>query len=283
MSQGATSFWLQSFHRHGVHRPFNAKTVCVTGGKGGVGKTSIALRLSLELARWGRKVLLIDCDYNSSNTAIKLGLPLNDKFFKLLCGEISLADALYKKGRFHLLGACNGNIELFEQDQRCITFFLESMVDQKNNYDYIILDSPSGITRQTIFFASYCDERIFVVNPDFSSIADAYSLVKIINNKFSIKENILLVNKVQRREQFERTVKTFSETAENYLSVRSHILGAISLVNIEHESFDQQFLAMKNNPQGENFIKIVQKFLEKVEGPRRSGSMGFRAQLNAMA
>jgi flagellar biosynthesis protein FlhG len=51
--------------------------VSITGGKGGVGKTSVALKTAQELSNMGYKVLLIDCDSNLSNTAIKLGLPLD--------------------------------------------------------------------------------------------------------------------------------------------------------------------------------------------------------------
>jgi flagellar biosynthesis protein FlhG len=77
-----TSEWLHSFNTgHLAKNDFNsksqttkAKKISITGGKGGVGKTSFSLKFAKELAYAGRKVLLIDCDYNLSNTAIRLGL-----------------------------------------------------------------------------------------------------------------------------------------------------------------------------------------------------------------
>ena len=241
----------------------DGKTVCITGGKGGVGKTSIALKLSLELAERGKRVLLIDCDHNLSNTAIKLGLPLNDHFSKLLKGEMDFEEVLYKRDHFHLLSGCNGDLGLFEKGDQFKDYFSWLIAHQKSRYDYIILDSPAGITEQTVFFASCCDERIFILNPDSSSITDAYSLIKIIRNKFGIKEIFLIVNKVQDQRQFDRVIKTVSETAESYLSVRSHVLGAITFQSLEHESFDQFFLSRKKNLFNKNFLMILRKFLEK--------------------
>ena len=267
--------WLRSFHSEESQQNKDgvlgrdAKAVCVTGGKGGVGKTSVALKLSLELTRYGKKVLLVDCDHNLSNTAIKLGLPLNDNFLKLLKGELVFDQALYKQGDFHLLSGCNGNLDLFEGDHNFRDYFSEIINEQKRKYDYIILDSPAGVTEQTVFFASYCDERVIVLNPDQSSITDAYSLIKIIKNKFGIRDNLLIVNKIQDRLQFDRVIKTVSETAENYLNVRSHILGGIAFQSTEHENFDRQFLSGKKNLLNKNFIMILDKFLDKMGGRGR--------------
>ena len=269
MSNRETSYWLESFRQtENLRGGDDGKTVCITGGKGGVGKTSIALKLSMELAHHGRRVLLVDCDHNLSNTAIKLGLPLNDHFSKLLKGEMDFEEVLYKRDHFHLLSGCNGDFALFEEGHQFKDYFLELIARQKSRYDYIILDSPAGVTDQTVFFASYCDERVFILNPDPSSLTDAYSLIKIIRHKFGIKENFLIVNKVQDRRQFDRVIKTVSETAENYLSVRSHVLGAIAFQSLEHESFDQFFLSRKKNLFNKNFIMILRKFLEKSDDGR---------------
>src|SRR5690606_35682583 len=119
-----TTEWLLSFTSE--NRPQNSKEmrkrefqpcvkVSITGGKGGVGKTSIALKMAKELAKSGHRTLLIDCDSNLSNTAIKLGLPIDNRFEKLLTAELSFEECLIQDGNFHLLPACNGSLELFER------------------------------------------------------------------------------------------------------------------------------------------------------------------------
>ena len=64
-----------------------AQIISITGGKGGVGKTSIAIKMSQLLANSKSKVLLIDMDTNLSNTSIKLGVPINNDFYSLLTNE----------------------------------------------------------------------------------------------------------------------------------------------------------------------------------------------------
>ena len=93
-------------------------TVSVTGGKGGVGKTSVSLKLSKELAKQGHKVLLIDCDYNLSNTALKLGLPITNTFYDLVSANKNFDECLHIDGNFNLLSACNGSLDLFDASFR---------------------------------------------------------------------------------------------------------------------------------------------------------------------
>ncbi len=75
-------------------------SICITGGKGGVGKTSISLKMAKEISQQVNRVLLIDCDYNLSNTAIKLGRPLSNYFFELVSAEKSFEECLYSEGNF---------------------------------------------------------------------------------------------------------------------------------------------------------------------------------------
>ena len=64
-----------------------SRVISITGGKGGVGKSSLGIKLALTLAEMGKKVLLVDSDVNLSNIAVKLGEPLTDHFFELLSSQ----------------------------------------------------------------------------------------------------------------------------------------------------------------------------------------------------
>ena len=167
--------------------------VSITGGKGGVGKTSIALKTAQELAKSGYRTLLIDCDSNLSNTAIKLGLPLDNKFEKLLSAEASFEEVIIQQGNFHLLPACNGSDEVFESKINFDEIIIDIIASHEHEYDYILLDCPAGLSREALTLNAYCDHRWVVVTPDKSSITDSYSLIKLLNSRFGVKENHLLV------------------------------------------------------------------------------------------
>lgn len=279
-----TSEWLLSFSsekslktpaRSLVTDGFKPCTkISITGGKGGVGKTSIALKTAQELAKSGYRTLLIDCDSNLSNTAIKLGLPLENKFEKLLSAEATFDEVLIQQGNFHLLPACNGSIEVFESKLRFDEIITDIIASHEHEYDYILLDCPAGVTREILTLNAFCDHRWVIVTPDKSSITDSYSLVKLLSNRFGIKENHLLVNMYQNDKQFQKVVTTLTETIENFLGASTKVLGGIKKVEVSAEGFDTFFLSETKNEWQKNFVKLLYGFTEKDGGPTALRSHG---------
>lgn len=257
MSTGKKTDW-----RNSSHGPFRrAKTISVTGGKGGVGKTSVALKLSKTLAKEGKKVLLIDCDYNLSNTAVKLGISLSDNFKSFINGEKRFEDCLYSDGNLDLLSGCNGSLELFDHGSDIEKIILDVLYSHEQHYDFIFLDCPAGLSRETLTLNAYCDERIVVVVPDKSSITDAYSLIKILNNRYGVRDNFLLVNRVSNQRQFKRLVKTMSETIEKYLNSNIKILGNVRNENSISDQFDKLLLGEESDLH-KDFCKIIGRLTE---------------------
>lgn len=267
-----TSDWLMSFSSQpranarqaiALSRPSSCVKVSITGGKGGVGKTSVALKMAKELSALGHRVLLIDCDTNLSNTAIKLGLPLDDSFWKLLSAEKSFYQTVVRHEGFDLLPACNGSLELFESRLALDEIIIDIVSSHEHEYDWVLLDCPAGLARESLTLNAWCDHRVIVVTPDKSSITDSYSLVKILQSRFGIKENHLLVNMLQHDRQFQKVVMTLSETIENFLGCRTHVLGGLMKVDVPAESFDTFFLSGTESEWHKNFFKTVQQFAEK--------------------
>lgn len=280
-----TSEWLQSFSSNqnptqdkGFRKvsDFSCKKISITGGKGGVGKTSIALKTALELSHVGYRTLLIDCDSNLSNTAIKLGLSPDNKFEKILSGEANFEECLIQRGNFHLLPACNGSIEVFESKLNFDEIIIDIISTHEHEYDYIILDTPAGVSKEVLNLNAFCDHRWVIVTPDKSSVTDSYSLVKLLSTRYGIKDNHLLVNMYQNDKQFQKVVITLSETIENFLGARTHILGGISKLDVSHVEFDTFFLSENKSEWNKNFVKLLYGFTEKVGEPLASRPSGNR-------
>ena len=278
-----TSEWLNSFNSSNqgdfqsvispslvapVETPIETKskstTISITGGKGGVGKTSVSLKLAKELSESGHKILLIDCDANLSNTALKLGLPIDNTFYSLVSAEKEFKDCLYIDGNFHLLAACNGSVDLFDTSFRLEDIIIDIINTHSEEYDYVLLDCPAGLSRDSLTLNAYCDKRIFVVTPDKSSVTDSYSLIKVLNKKFGVNENHLLVNKVNNRPQYERIVKTLSETIETYLGCRTKVLGGVKMLNVLAGQFDKVFLEGGKNDLDKSFNKVMTRLTEEL-------------------
>ncbi len=241
-----------------------ARTISISSGKGGVGKTSISLKISRTLSDQGYKVLLIDCDYNLSNIALKLGIPLNDHFFQYVSMKKSFDECLYKEGKLHLFSSCSGHLEIFKNGEGYSHYIVDIINKYENNYDYIILDTPAGLSKDVLTLNGYTDFRFLIVTPDKSSITDSYSLLKILSMNYGINESHLILNKISNKLQFKRLVKSLSETAESFLSCRLKVLGAINFENMEVDKFDRLLLDQKaDSAFNKNFIKLTKKITDE--------------------
>ena len=269
MSNSNAGNWLLSQNKfeHNIGKKLSRKaiTVSVTSGKGGVGKTSISIKIARMLAEKGFKVLVIDCDYNLSNTFIKLNFPIKDDFNFLISGVKTFDECIYKDGNFHLLAACSGDLDLFDREIHLDQFILNLLLQIENRYDYIVLDSPAGINKQAMTINAYSDYRLVVVTPDKSSITDSYSLIKILNKKYGVKENHLIVNKISSEAQYKRIVQIMSETVENFLASRLKIMGGIGRNNRAIDIFDRELFDQSKDLH-KDFCNIISRFTEESLG-----------------
>jgi flagellar biosynthesis protein FlhG len=260
------SDWLVSHNKYQTKKTnHKARIISITAGKGGVGKTSVAVKMSKILASEGYRVLLLDCDYNLSNTSVKLGLPMTNGFYELITAQKDFESSLYKKGNFHLLAGCNGSLDLFNKSLEIDRIIIDILVNHEREYDFIVLDCPAGITKETLTLNAYSDYRFVVVTPDKSSITDSYSLIKILNKEFGVMENHLLVNKMSSDTQYQRMVKTLSETVENFLKCQLHILGGIKREELPVDQFDASLFAEENSALHKNFLKLTKKFIAGID------------------
>ncbi|MBF0362559.1 MAG: AAA family ATPase [Oligoflexia bacterium] len=268
-----TQDWLLSFKGEEFLKNANSKinkaenkrrgkalTISVASGKGGVGKTSISVKMAHELSLLGNKVLLIDCDYNLSNTLLKLNLPLNNNFYDFIISEKSFFESIHKIGNMHILAGCNGNIELFENNIHFDKLVIDIINEYEQYYDYIIMDSPGGLSRSILNINAFSEHRVIVVTPDKSSITDSYSLIKLLKLRYGVRNNFLIVNRFAVDKQYDRVVRTISNTVKNFLNTNIQVLGGIREYDNKLESFDSVLINDKNSGIHRNFIKILRNY-----------------------
>ena len=153
-------------------------------------------------------------------------------------------------------------------EQVCVGLVIIDIISShEHEYDYILLDCPAGVSREALTLNAYCDHRWIVVTPDKSSITDSYSLVKLLATRFGIKENDLLINMYQNDKQYQKVVHTLTETIQNFLGVRTNVLGGIKKVEVSAEGFDTFFLSEAKSEWQKNFVKLLYGFTEKDGGP----------------
>jgi flagellar biosynthesis protein FlhG len=261
--------WLLSHHQEGevLGKFEKAKVIAFTSGKGGVGKTSLSLKTGKLLAQSGYRTLVVDCDYNLSNTFVKLGIRLSDNFQKFIRSLKDFDDCLYREGNLHLLAGCNGDLDLFEDQLKLDHFYINLISQIEKRYDYIILDTPAGMSKDLMSLNAYADYRVFVVTPDRSSITDSYSCIKVLNQRYGIKDNFLLVNSFDQESQFKNIVKAMSETVENFLQAKLMVVGGVYKSKTLAEKFDHELLHEENSALHHDVCKVVMRLADLVGRP----------------
>ena len=158
----------------------------IGSGKGGTGKTFLAIGLAAALADHGERVLLCDADFGLSNTTVQLGLASGGDFAGVVAGRVPLVDAAIAvsggrgvRGGFDLLATPAGS-GLFAglTDERVIRLAAE--LRAARSYDRILIDLGAGIESRTLQLSAIADETLLVMTPDPSSLTDAYAFAKLL-------------------------------------------------------------------------------------------------------
>src|SRR4051812_39412991 len=151
--------------------------IAVTGGKGGVGKTCIAVNLSLTLAEIGCKPLLVDCDLGLANADVMLGLDPRTTLYEVMCENRPIEQAVVRDPRgFGFVPAASGREELTQLPARGMTRLIREIGRAAEGFDLIVLDTAAGIAREVSSMLIASRVVLVVVTPDPTALADAYAL-----------------------------------------------------------------------------------------------------------
>ena len=159
-------------------------SIAVTSGKGGVGKTTLALILAASLAKLQKKVLLMDADLGLANIHILLGIAPKFNISHVVSGECGIDDIVVEAapGVFLAPGA-SGLEQLANLDAGRLERLRMDFMGLEERYDYLLMDTGAGIGSTVTGFARHADMALLVMTPDPSSLADAYAMVKVLYEK----------------------------------------------------------------------------------------------------
>ena len=153
------------------------KVIVVASGKGGTGKTMFSVNLGATLAKQGKQVVLVDLDMGLRNLDLYFGLEDNVVYdvYDVLSGMCKIKQALIRDKRFHNLYLIASSPSRL--DGHLTPLHMRVLCEKlKEEYDYVIIDGPSGIDDGMVLAIAGADEAILVVTPDYSAIRDADNL-----------------------------------------------------------------------------------------------------------
>ena len=170
------------------------QVITVTSGKGGVGKTNIAVNLACRLGEKAR-VILLDADLGLANVDVLLGVTPPHELSQLFSDGVRLEDILFPTPYgFSILPTASGLENIVELSTGQKLELLNAMDSIADSTDYLIVDTGAGINTNVLYFCMAARQRLLVVTPEPTSLTDAYALIKVLHIKHGIDTFRVCIN-----------------------------------------------------------------------------------------
>ncbi len=239
------------------------RVLAITGGKGGVGKTSISVNLALALSKTGSKVCLFDADTGLANINIMLGIHPAYTLEHLFTGEKSIQDIVVTGPEgLQIVPGASGFAQCVEldvgQQQRLVT----SIRSLEPHYDYMLVDTAAGISPTVLHFIAASQIAAVVITPEPTSLTDAFSLLKVLKRRGYKRKVQVIVNMTANSSQAEKVYGRFSGAVAKYLGLKTEYMGSVWMDESMRTAVTLQrpvALFPKHDPSARSFYRLAER------------------------
>ena len=174
------------------------QVVAVTGGKGGTGKTNIAVNLAQTLANQGQRTLLLDADLGMANVDVLLGLKATHTLFDVLNGKCRLEDIMITiNDNLQVIPAASGIKQLADMGPQECAGLVRAFSDLKHPLDFLLVDTATGVSESVASFCRAATEVLVVICNEPASIRDSVAQIRLFSSEYGVTRFRVLANRVE--------------------------------------------------------------------------------------
>ena len=226
-----------------------ARIFSITSGKGGVGKTSIAVNLAYALEQQNKKTLIIDADLGLANVNILLGITTKWTLQHVIQQEKTIPEVIVTSPEgLQILPAGSGIEEMthLTVNQK---LYLKSQLDiLDEKFDFLLIDTAAGISSNVMTFNQMAQEVIVILSPDPTSFTDAYATIKVLALNYGVQEFKIITNIAKNASEGKELFQKLEKICRRFLRVPIHHLGSLSADPKLIQSSRSQKIVMKQYP-----------------------------------
>ena len=168
--------------RLGTPRP--VRTIAITGGKGGIGKTTTAVNLGTALCELGRDVMLLDADLGLANADVLLGIRTRFNLEHVLKGDCTLEDVIVTAGSgLRLVPASSGSLQMATLSRAQHAGVINAFSELFEPVDHLLIDTAAGIGESVLAYSEAAHRVLVIVCDEPASLTDAYGLIKVLHKR----------------------------------------------------------------------------------------------------
>ncbi|MCG0274568.1 MAG: MinD/ParA family protein [Thermosediminibacteraceae bacterium] len=242
----------------------SVRVIAVTSGKGGVGKTNLAVNLSIVLQKMGKNVLLIDADLGLANVDLITGITPRFNLFHVLNSQKSINDIILEgPAGIKIIPGASGLYSLANLSENEINCLIKAFSNIDMSIDIIVIDTGAGISKNVINLVRASREVIVITTPEYTALTDAYAVIKLVHEY--VEKIHLVVNKADNYKVAEATAQKLINTSSKFLNTTIYYLGfiledkTIFQANMEQVPF---YLKFPNSLSSKCLLNIGRKLLE---------------------
>ena len=227
--------------------------LAVASGKGGVGKTALAIAMSHAFTRRGQRTLLVDADLGMANVDVQLGVSSPSDLAAVVSGDVSLAEAVCAAGEnsFDMIAGPSGSAALASLDIDTVSRLAAGVTAASMAYDRTLIDLAAGAERATIRLAAAADDVIMVITDEPTSLTDAYAFVKTLRMRDEGACPFVVVNNAPDKAAAQAAYQGFAKTCESFLGFKPPLAGIVRRDIHVSKAIRAQTLLEKRYPSSE--------------------------------
>ncbi len=196
-----------------------ARVIAVTSGKGGVGKSNVAVNLAIMLTKMGRRVVLLDADLGTANADVLCNLTPKTNLAHVVAGRRKMSEAIVEApGGFFLAPGASGLAQIAAMSEYERQRLLEELRQIENMADVVLVDTGAGVSPNVLSFVTGADEVLVVTTPEPTAVTDAYAVIKTIYRQRQDQEVAVLVNMVSDEREARTAFERLDRVSRHFLA-----------------------------------------------------------------
>jgi flagellar biosynthesis protein FlhG len=249
-----------------------SNVVAVASGKGGVGKTWLAITLAQALGAAGQNALLFDGDLGLANVDVQLGLNPTADLSRALAGQEPLDSVLLKVEAtgFHVAAGRSGSGGLAALSAGQLDGLGQGLVKLAERYDRVVMDLGAGLDATVRTLAGFAGVGLVVTTDEPTALTDAYAYIKVIRQHRPDADLRVVVNMAASQREGERTHATLRKACENFLGFAPPLAGVIRRDGWVREAIRAQKPLLSRAPNSEAAADVTRLARHLLDGPGRT-------------
>lgn len=202
--------------------------ICVTSGKGGVGKTNFSINLGIALSRLGQRTVVIDADLGLANIDVVAGTVPKYTLNNLLYSDMKLEDILGSgPDGLKIISGASGMFNLLDLPYEKVQLLIHHFHELYEMFDVAIIDTGAGLTKNILAFAGASDDIIIITTPEPTSLTDAYAMIKAITRDNKSSKISIVINQAENTREGNQYFEKISNASLKFLDYELNKLGII--------------------------------------------------------